>query len=179
MDKLLQVDWKSIFVPAESFLELFIRTSIVYLGLFFLLRVLAKREAGELSVTDFLLIALIGDALQNAMTDDYKTVWGGFVVVGTILFWNYFINYVTYRFPFMERMLRPAPLLLVRDGVMNRRNMRREFISEEELLSALREEGIDELSKVKYAYMEPDGRISAATLEDAPSQPKTPDRKDA
>lgn len=86
---LSQIDWKSIFVPDVSVLEIFLRGSMMYLAIFFLLRIVLKRQAGTLGMTDLLLITLLADASQNAMAGEYKSVPDGMVLVGTIIFWNY------------------------------------------------------------------------------------------
>jgi len=70
------------------------------------------------------------------------------------------IDWLGYKNPWFQRLAHPPALLLVRDGQMLKRNMRRELVTEEELLSELRKQGVDELGKVKEAYMEQDGRIS-------------------
>lgn len=159
MEALLRIDWNSVFVPTVSLLEIVLRGTLVYLLLFFLMRVL-RREAGTLGISDLLVVVLIADAAQNAMSSEYKSVTEGVVLVGTIIFWDYSLDWLGYRFPAFGRLLRPAPLPLVKDGTVLRRNMRKEMISMEELMSQLREEGVEHLSEVKRCYLEGDGQIS-------------------
>lgn len=147
------------FVPTVSLAEIFLRGTVVYLCLFFMLRVL-RREAGDIGITDVLVVVLIADAAQNAMAAEYKSITEGLVLVATIAFWDYFLDWLGYRYPVVQRLLRPAPLLLVRNGRMLKQNMKRELIREEELMSQLREQGISELQEVKKCYLEGDGRIS-------------------
>lgn len=78
----------------------------------------------------------------------------------TIIFWNYALDWLGYRFPRFRRFVHPSPLPLVKDGRMLRQNMRRELMTEDELMSQLREQGVDDISKVKEARMEGDGRVS-------------------
>jgi uncharacterized membrane protein YcaP (DUF421 family) len=153
------VDWRAVFVPAEPLLEIVVRGSLIYLTLFALLR-LFKRGTGAFGVSDLLLIVLVADAAQNAMAADYDSVPEGIVLVGTIVFWAFFLDWLAARVPAVERALRPPPLPLVTDGRLLRRNMRHELVSEQELWAQLREEGVSELSDVRRAYMEYDGRIS-------------------
>jgi uncharacterized membrane protein YcaP (DUF421 family) len=162
MDVFLQIDWRSIFLPSVSVAEIFLRGTIVYLFLFFILRML-RREAGAIGISDLLLVVLIADAAQNAMSSDYKSVTDGLILVGTIAFWDYFLDWMGYRFPSVRRLLRPSPLLLIKNGRMQRRNMRREMITEDELMGQLRERGIERMEEVKKAYLEGDGRISVIT----------------
>src|SRR5215211_4176458 len=159
MDTLLQIDWKAVFVPTVSLLEIVLRGTAVYLLLFFVLRVL-RREAGALGISDLLVVVLIADAAQNAMSSEYKSVTEGAVLVGTIVAWDYSLDWLGYRFPAVQRLLRPAPLPLVKDGRMLRRNVRREMITTEELMSLLREQGVGSLGEVKTCCLEGDGHIS-------------------
>lgn len=159
MSPILQVDWNEVFVPTVSLAEIVLRGTFVYLLLFFVLRVL-RREAGALGISDLLVVVLIADAAQNAMSSDYKSVTEGAVLVGTIVAWDFFIDWLGYRFPAVQRLLRPAPLPLVKDGRMIRRNMRKEMITTEELMSLLREQGVESVEEVKACRLEGDGHIS-------------------
>jgi len=156
---LLHIDWESVFVPSTSVAEIVARGTLVYLLLFFILRFL-RREAGALGISDLLVVVLIADAAQNGMAGEYKSVTEGAVLVGTIAAWDYFLDWLGYRFPAFGRLLRPAPLPLVKDGHVLRRNLRKELISMDELMSQLREQGVESLSEVRRCYLEGDGHIS-------------------
>lgn len=153
------MDWHSIFTPTIPVLEIVFRGTVIYLFLFFMLRVL-RREAGGMGISDLLVVVLVADASQNAMASEYTSITEGLVLVATIAFWAYFLDWLGYRFTVVERLLRPAPLLLIRNGRLLRQNMKRELIREEELMSQLRENGLTQLGEVKKCYMEGDGRIS-------------------
>ena len=154
------IDWNSIFVPDTPFLEIIVRGSVMYLALTILLRIVLKRQTGTLGMTDLLLITLLADASQNAMAGEYRSLPDGIVLVATIIFWNYFFDWLTVKSEWFERLIEPPPLPLVKRGKLLRRNMRRELITEAELLGKLREQGVDDLSKVKLANIESDGQIS-------------------
>lgn len=153
------MDWHSIFTPTIPVLEIVFRGTVIYLFLFFMLRAL-RREAGGMGISDLLVVVLVADASQNAMASEYTSITEGLVLVATIAFWAYFLDWLGYRFTVVERLLRPAPLLLIRNGRLLRQNMKRELIREEELMSQLRENGLTQLGEVKKCYMEADGRIS-------------------
>ena len=159
------MDWKSLFSFDVPLFEIILRGSVIYISLFVLLRVVLKRQAGSLGMTDLLLITLIADASQNAMAGEYRSLPAGIVLVSTIIFWSYAFDWLSYRFPWFNRLIEPAPLPLIKDGKLLHRNMRRELITEEELMSQLREQGLDDLGKVKEAFMEPDGHISVVAQE--------------
>lgn len=164
MAQLFQVDWKALFVPSGSLLEIFIRGTLIYLLLFFVLRFL-RREAGAIGIADMLVIVIIADAAQNAMAGEYNSITEGIILVATIAFWDYALDWLSYRSPLIQRLVRPAPLLLVKNGRMLRRNMREEMITEEELMSQLRQQGVEHVSEVKKCYLEGDGRVSIITNE--------------
>jgi len=147
-------------------LELVLRGSAVYWFLFLLLRFVLRRDAGSLGIADILLLVLIADASQNAMAGSYETVLDGFVLVLTLIGWNWLLDWASFRFPVVRRFAEPPPLVLVRRGRMIRRNMRREFVTVPELMAGLREHGIDKLADVKIARMEPDGAISVIRARD-------------
>lgn len=160
MERIVGVEWAKLLIPDTPLLEIFLRGSIVYLALFFLLRVVLKRESGTLGITDLLVVVLIADAAQNAMADDYTSVPDGILLVATIIFWSYALNWLGYRFPRIQRFVHPEPLPLIRDGRLLHRNMRQELVTEDELRSQLRLQGVEDPAEVKMAYMEGDGRVS-------------------
>jgi uncharacterized membrane protein YcaP (DUF421 family) len=163
-DSIMKIDWRSVFFPSIGVGEIFLRGTIIYLFLFFILRLL-RREAGAIGISDLLLVVLIADAAQNAMSSDYKSITDGLILVGSIAFWDYFLDWLGYRFPRVRPLLRPPPLLLIKDGRLQRRNMRREMITEDELMGHLREHGVERIEEVKKAYLEGDGRISVITAD--------------
>jgi uncharacterized membrane protein YcaP (DUF421 family) len=154
------VDWKEIFLPSTSFLELFIRGTLMYWALFALLRVLGRRNIGELALSDLLLVVLIADAAQHAMSAEYRSVPEGIVLCATIVGWSYLLDWLAIRSGAVRRLLEPPPRLLIRDGKLQQRVMRHELITADEVMSHMRMEGIEDIRSVRRAYIEPDGQIS-------------------
>jgi uncharacterized membrane protein YcaP (DUF421 family) len=163
MDILFKVNWKDLFVPKVSVLEIMIRGTITYLSLFILLRVVLKRQSGTVGITDMLVIVLLADAAQNGMAGGYETVTEGIALVATIIFWSYALDWLGYRLPTFRRFVHPPPLLLVKNGRMLRSHMQQELITEDELMSMLRQEGIEDISEVKEALLEGNGHISVVS----------------
>jgi uncharacterized membrane protein YcaP (DUF421 family) len=159
------LDWQKMFVPDTPVLDIIVRGTILYLALFFLLRVVLKRQSGTTSVTDLLVIVLIADAAQNAMADDYSSVTDGLVLVATIVLWAFALDFIAFRFPALRRFIQPQPLALVKDGRMLPRHMHKELITEEELLAQLRQQGVERVEDAKGVYMEGDGSFSVVTGE--------------
>lgn len=141
-------------------LELIVRGSAMYWFLFLLFRFVLRRDASSMGLADILLLVLIADASQNAMAGSYTTVTDGFVLVGTIAGWSWLADWAAFRFDIVRRFVEAPPLVLVRHGRVLHRNLRREHVSMPELMAALREQGVESLSDVKVARMEPNGNIS-------------------
>jgi uncharacterized membrane protein YcaP (DUF421 family) len=154
------INWQEIFIPVHAIPEIIMRGTMTYILLFVILRILLKRQTGVIWVADLLAIVLIADASQNAMANEYKSITEGAILVLTIVFWNFAIDWLGYRFPVFQRLTRPPPLPLIEDGKMLLRNMQKEMITTEELNSQLRQQGIEHCSEVKKAFIEGDGSIS-------------------
>jgi uncharacterized membrane protein YcaP (DUF421 family) len=167
---LWSVDWARLFVPSGSLVEIVIRGTFLYIGLLAMLRLMPRREVGSVGVSDLLVLVLLADAAQNAMAGDYDSITEGVVLVATILFWAYFVDWLDHRFPQWHLKAR-GPLTVVRHGRLLKRNMDREKITEEELMSQLRQHGIEDLSGVKRAYVEGDGRISIIKFSEDDQRP--------
>jgi uncharacterized membrane protein YcaP (DUF421 family) len=165
MERMFTADWESMFVPDMPILEIVVRGTIIYLAIFVLLRFVLVRQAGSVGITDLLVVVLVADAAQNAMGGSYQSIPNGIVLVGTIIFWAYALDWVGFHFPRLQRWIFPPPLPLIEDGELNYRNMRRELISKDELMTQLRLQGIEDISEVRLAQMEGDGRISVVSYE--------------
>jgi uncharacterized membrane protein YcaP (DUF421 family) len=159
-DKLWSIDWASIFIPQGSIAELLVRGTIMFLVIFGLVRVVPKRQVGGISPSDVLVVVLLAEVAGSAFGRDYKSVSEGAVLVSTVLFWSFAIDWVQHRFPVIERLLREPKVILVENGRLLRRNMRSELVTLEELMAQLREAGIEDVTRVKRAYMEADGHVS-------------------
>ena len=173
---MFEVDWQALFGIEKSILELFIRGTVMYWFLFVVFRFILRRDVGAIGIADVLLIVVIADAAQNAMDDGYESITEGMVLVATLVFWNYLTNWLSYRSRAFERFAEPHPLLLVKDGRVLQHNMRKEMITEDELLSKLREHSIESPGEVRWAYMESDGQISVRRR-DGKAAPKPPKEK--
>ncbi len=154
------INWAGVFSFDTPVLEIIVRGSLTYLALLVMMRVVLKRQSGSLGITDVLVIVLIADASQNAMAGSYNSVPDGILLVSTLIFWNFALDWLGYRIPFIERLLTPSPLMLVLNGKMLRRNMREELVTVDDLMSQLRLQGIDDIEQVKRAFLESDGKFS-------------------
>jgi len=164
MEKILSVDWHAMFIPSSSVLEIFLRGTLTYWIIYLCMR-LFRRGTGQLSISDLLLITMISDAAQNAMAGTYNSVSEGAVLILTLLFWDYAIDWMGYKKVLFGRLGKPDPILLVRNGRLLRKNMEKELIDEEELTALLREKDVDDYKKVKTCYLEATGNISVILIE--------------
>jgi uncharacterized membrane protein YcaP (DUF421 family) len=166
------LDWHRMFVPALPVLETVIRGSVMYMSLFCLLRVF-RRQTGSIGPADLLVLLLIADAAQNGMAEGYKSITEGIVLVATIIGWEYFIDWLAYRVPFVAKLVEGEPLVLIRNGTINRANLQKELMTEDDLRSQLRQKGVDDFRKVSHCCLEGDGHISVITESDPNQSQRT------
>lgn len=173
----MNFDWYSLFIPNHSIGELLLRGSIMYLALFIMLRVLVRRRVGALSMTDLLVIVLIADAAQNGMAGEYKSITEGVILCGTIIAWCLLLDWIAFHVPALRDWLEPPSRVLITNGHIQWRHMREEWVTEEELMSQLRQHGIDNVNDVACASVEPDGEISVIKRHGAANAQSTTDRR--
>lgn len=171
------MDWGEVFRLTVNPFELMVRGTLVYWFIFVIFRVLLRRSIGSVGMADVLLLVLIADAAQNAMADDYKSVTDGAILISTIVGWSLAFDWVAYRFPRIGKLVEPGPLPLVEHGRINRRNLREEFLSEQDLMAKLREQGVERVDEVKRATMEADGAVTVIRFDRR--EPPRPKRKHA
>jgi len=170
---IIHVDWHTAFVPTVHLGELFMRGSIVYLFLFFAFRIL-RRQAGAIGVSDLLAVVLIADAAQSGRAADYRSVPEGLVLVSTILFWDWALDWLAFKLPRLRPIVQAGPLPLIVKGRLQRENMDRQLITEDELISQLRQHGVAGAQGIVLCNLEGDGHISVLQKEtdEAPDTPQ-------
>lgn len=160
IENLLSLNWEELFQFSLPPAEIVARGSLMYWFLFFMFRFLVRRDVGAVGIADVLIIVIVADASQNAMSGEYESVSDGMLLVATLIGWNLLLDWLSFRFPLIRRFAEPPPIMLIKNGRMLKRNMRREMLTEEELWSKLRQQGVESLDEVRHAYMESDGEIS-------------------
>ncbi|HVL75096.1 MAG TPA: YetF domain-containing protein [Noviherbaspirillum sp.] len=153
-------DWGDLFSLTVPLTEIIARGSIMYCFLFMLFRFVIRRDVGAVGIADLLVLVIVADAAQNGMAGDSTSLADGMALVATLIGWNVLLDWLAFRFAFVRRFAEPKPIKLAERGRLLPRNMRREFISEDELWSKLRQSGVESLDQVKVVYMEADGQIS-------------------
>jgi len=150
--------------------EIILRTAVVYVVVLLLLRIAGKRELGQMSAVDLVVILVIANAVQNAMTGGDNSLIGGIIAASTLVAMNLAFSRVANRLPFLEHLFTSEPTLLCDDGKLIARNLARENVTREEIEMAAREHGIDDLAKVQAAILERDGSISIIPREGQTTQ---------
>ena len=140
--------------------EIIVRAAVIYVALFALIRVTGKREVGELTPFDLVFLLVISEQVSPALTGGDESVLAALIGLFTLLGLNMAVTYLTARVPRAERLLEGKPRFLIRGGKVDYRTMRKEAVSRNELLSALRENGCFRPSQVGWAVLETNGSIT-------------------
>ena len=141
-------------------MEIILRATAVYLFVYLLLRAMGKRELGEMSAFELVLLVMIGDLVQQAVTQEDMSVTGAVLAVGTIAFWVMVSSYLAFRSKRAEGILESPPVVVIQDGVVRREALVLERVSESDLKESARKHGIADLREVTLAVLESDGRFS-------------------
>ncbi len=150
----------NIFVPEIPITEKLLRSIVVYVFLLVAFRLTGKRQVGQLTPFDLVVLLIISNVVQNAVIGNDTSLGGGLLGALTILALNGLVVELTYRFKRARRLLEAQPTLLIHNGRVLHDNMRRERVTLDELLAALRRDGVVEPSKVRFAVLEENGGIS-------------------
>jgi uncharacterized membrane protein YcaP (DUF421 family) len=148
-------------VPEAAILQLVIRACAVYLFLCVALRLAGRREMGQLTTFDLILLLVLSNAVQNSINAGDNSLGGGLVSAFSLLVLNWVVGWAAYRWPWFERLIQGRPITIITEGKIHMRAMRRERISLEELRSALRKQGIDGVTQCRRAVLESDGTLTA------------------
>jgi uncharacterized membrane protein YcaP (DUF421 family) len=145
----------------NSFVRIILSSIAVYLFIILAIRIFGKKELAQLSVIDLVFILLISNAVQNAMVDaKLQSLLYGLVAAGSLFLLNYAMKQLQFRFPIFSKMVQGETLMLVYKGKMLKSHMQKAKISDDELMEAIREHGIESVEEVDLAVLEVDGNIS-------------------
>jgi len=144
----------------SSLPEIVLRTAVVYLFLVAVFRITGKREVGQLSILELIVILVISDAVQNSMVGENTTLWGGLVAVLTLLGLDALLRALTGRSRRLRTAIEGEPRLLVRDGKILPKALRQEKLQPDDVRAAVRAKGLERVEDVHLAVLETDGSIS-------------------
>jgi len=141
------------------------RTLVVYLVVLVGVRLAGKRQLGQMTAIDLVLLLLISNAVQNAMTGPDNTLLGGLVAAITLFIAHAIVSFLRLRSPLAHRLIVGEPTMLIQAGEVMPDNLKREQITQDELMESLREHGVNDIEDVDMAVLEVDGTISVIPCE--------------
>jgi uncharacterized membrane protein YcaP (DUF421 family) len=141
-------------------MDIVIRAAVAYAFIVFTLRIIGRRELSSLGPTDIVLLVVMGDLIQNGVTQSDYSVTGIFLAVSTIGLMTVGMSFVTFKSPFARRVVEGEPLILVEDGKTVTKNMMSERLNLSDVTEAMRGQGIESLDDVKWCVLESSGSMS-------------------
>ena len=141
-------------------MDVVLRASVMFAVLFLLLRLLGKRELGQMTPFEFVTLVVLGDLIQQGVTHNDFSLTGATLAIATFAFWGLVLSWVTYLFPRAERLLDGEPRIIIQDGELLSDNLRRDRITQREVESEMRLAGIAEMRDVAWGILEPTGKMS-------------------
>jgi uncharacterized membrane protein YcaP (DUF421 family) len=141
-------------------MDLTIRAVALFFFVYLLTRIIGRRELSSLEPFDLILLIVIGDAIQQGLTQDDYSVTGALIVIGTFAILQILVSYLSFRFPRLRPALDGEPIVVVQDGKAIEKNMKRERITVEEVMVAARQEQVASLDRIAWAVLETSGKIS-------------------
>lgn len=141
-------------------MDLVLRAVVVFVFLLVLTRVIGKRELSSLHPFDLILLIILGDAVQQGLTQDDYSLTGGLLVVGTIAVLQVFVSWLTYRYKRLRPLIEGEPVIVVQDGKPIEKNLKRERLTIEEVAEEARKQSIAHLDDVRFAVLETSGQVS-------------------
>jgi uncharacterized membrane protein YcaP (DUF421 family) len=150
-------------------MEIVIRAAVVFAFLWVVTRAVGRSTLGELSTFDLLLYVVMGDLVQQAVTQQDYSVTGGLLAVGTFALLTVLLSWAQWRFPRLQPVINGRPVVVARDGELIEVASKQQRLSRTDFLAAARQQGIRDLADVDLAVLEADGRISFFTRNQTPS----------
>ncbi len=149
-----------LWIPDIPVAEKILRSVVVYLFILLAFRFTGKRQVGQLTPFDLVLLLIISNVVQNAVIGNDNSLGGGLLGAVTILALNWGVVEISYRFKSLRRVMTGEPTLLIHDGKLLKGHMDRERITMEDLEAALRKSGVASVDQVRFAVLEENGQIS-------------------
>ncbi|MGH6696008.1 DUF421 domain-containing protein [Sphingopyxis sp.] len=154
-------------------MDIVLRATVMFFILFLLIRLLGKRELGQMTPFEFVVLVVLvvlGDLIQQGVTHNDFSLTGATLAICTFAFWALVLSWTAYLFPRAKDLLEGAPRVIVRDGEIVTENLRRDRLTRDEILSEMRLAGIGRMSEVAWAILEPQGKMSFIKKDDQAAQ---------
>ncbi|HZA60764.1 MAG TPA: YetF domain-containing protein [Actinomycetota bacterium] len=141
-------------------MEIIVRATALFFFVWFLMRLLGKRELSEMTAFELVLLISIGDLIQQGITQEDMSVTGAILAVGTIGVWIAAFSFVAFRWKASRNVIEGTPVLVVRSGVILDEVLHLERVTRDEVMEAARDQGIEDIGVVRYGVLEANGRFS-------------------
>jgi uncharacterized membrane protein YcaP (DUF421 family) len=141
-------------------MDIALRATVIFLALYILVRLMGKRELGQMTPFELIVLVVIGDLIQQGVTQSDFSLTGAIIAISTIAFLALVMSWASYLWPMAERVLEGEPRVIVRDGELLTANLRRNRLTRSEIESEMRLAGIARMEQVAWAILEPRGKIS-------------------
>jgi uncharacterized membrane protein YcaP (DUF421 family) len=141
-------------------MDIVVRAVVAFVIILFLTRIVGRRELSSLEPFDLILLVTIGDLVQQGVTQNDFSVTGMFLAVGTFALMTVVFSYLPWRFQRLRPILEGEPIIIIENGEVVRKNIRRQRVTEKEIAAAARQESIASLQDVRWAVLETNGQIS-------------------
>jgi uncharacterized membrane protein YcaP (DUF421 family) len=141
-------------------MDIVLRGCVIFVFLYVLMRVIGRRELSSLEPFDLILLVVLGDAVQQGLTQDDYSLTGAILAIGTIAMLQLAVSFTNFKFPKLRSIIDGEPIVVVQDGKPIDKNLRRERVTLDDLAAAMRKQGIGSLDDVQWAVMETSGIIS-------------------
>jgi uncharacterized membrane protein YcaP (DUF421 family) len=142
-------------------MDLALRAVVIYFFIYLLTRIVGRRELSSLGPFDIILLVVIGDSVQQGMTQDDYSVTGAFIVISVIAVLQVFMSFLSFRYRKVRRVLEGEPIVIVQDGKPIERNLRRERLAIDEVMEQARSSAqISSMDEIQFAIVENNGTIS-------------------
>jgi uncharacterized membrane protein YcaP (DUF421 family) len=162
--------WHNMFVPELSIAEKIMRPVLVYMFLVVVVRLAGRRELAQLNSFDLIVLLMLANTVQNATIGNDNSMVGGLIGVSALLVANFLVVRFLYSHPKVDRLLEGSPTPLIRDGHVIRENIAKEDITEDELMEAVRKQGLGSAGEVAEAVLETGGAISVVPRKPTPAE---------
>ena len=152
--------------------ELVLRCTAIYLALLLGFRLFGKREVGQMTLFDLVVVLLVANAVQPAMTGPDASLLGGLIIIATLLTLNSLISYIRVRVPLVNRLVEPSPVVVAKNGKWLKDVLKKQQLTDNEVMAALREHGLETVGEAKEVVLEADGSLSVVPKDTAQHHPR-------
>src|SRR5438067_6748486 len=141
-------------------MDIALRAIVVFFFVVVLTRVIGRRELSSLEPFDLILLVVLGDTVQQGLTQDDYSLTGALIAISVIAVLQVFLSYSNFRFPRLRPLLNGEPIVVVQDGELIQPNLKRERLTPDDVMEAARQQQIESLDKIRWAVLETSGNIS-------------------